>query len=367
MSKSYKVCFLLFNLDPGGLETYLLRFIKTVGHDLKIIVVLKSGRSGFLEDDYLNLGVELKFIKTGYLYIPGWIRVWKFLRREKFHSVVDLTGNFGGIYLFLSKAAGVQRRNAYYGLSSNHFEESRFNLLYNKLVNHLVYKYATRIISNTQAALNFFFSHKVRNDLRFAVIPNGVDSLEFSGEHVQNLRKQLGIPESAFVLLHVGRNDPNKNHSTILKVAELLIQKYDNFCVLLCGKDTEGLNSYISSKYINTRIFLLGYRKDVSALMGVSDIFYFPSISEGQPNALIEAILSGLPFIGADLPEIKEFLPIQYWDHLVPPNDVNGAIIKIEKEMNGNTRNSTKELKEWATSYFDSNKRFQEFKNLILS
>jgi glycosyltransferase involved in cell wall biosynthesis len=359
------VCFLLYNLDPGGLENYLLRFIKSQGKDFKTTVILKSGQGGILKDSYLNNKVSLKFIKTGHFNIFGWLRIFFYFKKNKFDAVVDFTGNFAGIYLFLAKIAGVSNRVAYYGLSSNHFRETKLHLFYNNLVNQLVISNATRIISNSHSGFKFFFGQRYHFNNRFVVLPNGIESAEFENGKDMKLRAELGIPSNAFVLLHAGRNDPNKNHKTVIDVAIKMIDKYPHFFAILCGYNTEYLINIVDSRYRDNRILFLGYRDDIASLMGISNVFYFPSVSEGQPNALIEAMISGLPFIGPLLPEIKEFLPERFWDNLIDSYDTEGAIYKIECIMKDEGK--VDEIKAWAIGFFDSNKRFGEFKELILS
>ena len=93
------------------------------------------------------------------------------------------------------------------------------------------------------------------------------------------------------------------------------------------------------------------------------DAFYFPSVSEGQPNSLIEAIVSGLPFVSSNIPTIKEVVPENYYKYLVSPNDIVGAGNILSSFVNKNSKTMFNEAKEATMSNFSSNDRFQEFYN----
>jgi glycosyltransferase involved in cell wall biosynthesis len=69
---------------------------------------------------------------------------------------------------------------------------------------------------------------------------------------------------------------------------------------------------------------LLGYRKDVPRVLKSLDCFLFPSLTEGQPNALIEAMVSEIPIVASDIPSIKECVPSKIADTLKKPLDVQG-------------------------------------------
>lgn len=362
-----RVCFLLYNLDPGGLETYLLRFLKIHHDHFEATVITKSGRTGLLLNEYLGIKIDIIPLKTGYFNFSGWIKIYKLFRTKQWDSVCDLTSNFSGIYLFLAWLARIKIRVAYYGQSDNHFKLTSFNLFYNRLINRLVRIFATGVVSNSEAALNFFFNKYWLTDSRFRIIYNGVDASYFSRFKNQILKQELGIPLSAKIVVHTGRLDDKKNHRTILRVAKLLKDKYTDIYFIMCGKDTEKLLPVIHDEGLEGFVFALGYRSDVPMILQNADIFYFPSISEGMPNSLIEAMLCGLPIVASNLDSIKETLPDNYWSQLVDPNDAESAGLKIIEILDGSNTLDFSQLRIWAIEQFDATKRFDEFKSSILS
>jgi hypothetical protein len=167
-----KVCFLLYNLEPGGSQINLLRFLDVKGNSINSTILIKNGCSGELYHSFIERKCSVIFIKCGYLNIKGWYQVYKLFKSSSFNSICDFTGNFGGIYLWLAKITNIHHRIAHFGASRNHFEINIFNSFYNKFVNKLVFLFSTKIISNSIAGLDFFFPYRFSNDSRFVTISN---------------------------------------------------------------------------------------------------------------------------------------------------------------------------------------------------
>lgn len=361
-----KVCFLLYNLDPGGLENYLLRFLKLNEDTIEATVILKSGKGGILAEQFLNMGTKIIYVRSGYLNVRAWLKILKVFKAHDWDCVCDLTSNFAGIYMFLSKLAGVSSRVAYFGQSSNHFKQNFLNLTYNYLINHLIRRYATTVISNSVIGFNFFFGDFWKRDSRFHILSNGVDSTIFSKRDDLTIRKEFGIPDNGFVITHSGRYDEKKNHKTILNLAKSLCQLHSDIYFILCGKDTSHLNDIINKTGLKDKVFALGYRDDVQNVLNNSNLFFFPSYTEGQPNALIEAMLCELPFVASNIDSIKETIPKSCYSLLVKPDDVNSAAEIILSFYYRDFEIDTKDLRYWAVNKYDANERFREFGNLLL-
>lgn len=110
-------------------------------------------------------------------------------------------------------------------------------------------------------------------------------------------RAELGIPKDAIMLLSVGELSKRKNHEVVIRaLAEI---KNKNVVYAICGKGI--LEPYLKKLAhnlgISNRVFLLGFRTDVTEICKVADIFVFPSLQEGLPVALMEAMACGLPVV----------------------------------------------------------------------
>lgn len=358
------VIFFVTSLQSGGIENYLLRFLQNdnIKFD-NIYIYCKSGYGGQLEQDYLRIS-NLKIIKNkiGYFDIGSFKSLKSFLLKENINAVCDFTGNFAGVILSIAKSVGIKIRISFYRGSTDHFKKDYFRNLYNNFVKNLVLKNATRILSNSTSAFNYFYPNIWEKDTRFEVIYNGINSNDFINEK-GTLREELGIPHNAFVVGHIGRYNKAKNHVTIIKVAEELTKLYSDIYFILCGngvKQNIG-NKLSASELEEERILLFENRNDIPRVLKTMDCFYFPSITEGQPNALIEALVVGLPFVASNIDPIKETIPFKYHRQLIDPLDVKSAVSKILDIKNKITEIDFSNLSSEIIYMYDANELFGKF------
>lgn len=103
------------------------------------------------------------------------------------------------------------------------------------------------------------------------------------------------------------------------------------------------------------------YRSDVPKLLNIFDLFFFPSITEGQPNSLIEAMVSGLPIIASDILPIQETVPNGFISKLKPPTDYSSFIDAIDELYCNRDLLSEYTHKQWAVDFFDKDRLFNKF------
>jgi len=368
-TKKANVIFFVTSLDNGGLENYLLRYVKSENNKFnKIIIVSKKVKKGIIESEFKkieNVSVIKKsignFAPFTYIKLIFW-----FKKHFKDYTICDFTGNFSGPILWAANIAGLSKRIVFYRSSSNRFKEDKVRLLINKYYNWLVIKNATNILANSNEALNFFFGNI--KDKRFKVIYNGFNVHDFLREK-ENLRNELGISNDTIVIGHTGRYNPAKNHPVLLKIADIILHKYNNIFFILCGNNVKtSLKSQVNKLRHNDRILLFNDRYDIPKFLNTCDIFIFPSITEGQPNSLIEAWLMGIPFVASNISPIKDILPLEFHNYLVEPSDIDKYIIKIKDILKGSFDESARlNLANWAKNTFAAEIRFKEFTTELIT
>lgn len=137
----------------------------------------------------------------------------------------------------------------------------------------------------------------------------GIDINKYSDlkdkEKINKKRIELGLKENDFVILSVGELIPRKNHEVVINAIDYLNKKKqaDHIIYLICGKGElySTLSEKIRKENIEDKVFLLGYRTDISELCKCSDLFVFMSIQEGLPVALMEAMATGVPVIASKI------------------------------------------------------------------
>ena len=155
-------------------------------------------------------------------------------------------------------------------------------------------------------ALHDDMAHKMDGmfpEQKTVVIRNGVNVGRFQNPGVSRAekRQQLSIPEDVFVVGHVGRFTPEKNHAFLVDVFREIVKRKENAYLLMVGtadpqKTVEKLEQY----GLQDRYRILSHRKDVNEILKTLDIFVFPSIFEGFPVSVIEAQAAGVRCIISD-------------------------------------------------------------------
>lgn len=136
------------------------------------------------------------------------------------------------------------------------------------------------------------------------VLPNGIDVLRFAivRESKSEIRRSLGIPDSAFVIGHIGRFTYAKNHEFLIQVFEHIFQIRKDAYLLLVGSGQmkDKIEEMLSEKELKDYVKILSNRTDTERLYKAMDVFAFPSIFEGFPVVVVEAQASRLPCVLSD-------------------------------------------------------------------
>ena len=160
-----------------------------------------------------------------------------------------------------------------------------------------------------------------REDYRFArrrlgagkifYIPGvGVDLAEFAGTGLRDAHfcEVFDIPQDSVVLLSTGELIPRKNHRTVLDALAVL-HRTDVY-YLICGQGPlyGELQQYADKCGCGANVRLAGYRERMDWILRNADIFVFPSLQEGLPVALLEAMAAGLPCVVSDIRGNRELV-----------------------------------------------------------
>jgi len=97
------------------------------------------------------------------------------------------------------------------------------------------------------------------------------------------------------------------------------------------GETAEALRIQATELDVAPQLHLLGLRADVSNVLAGADVFVLPSLSEGLPLALLEAMLSGCPVVASDVGEVRNVLADGEAGMLVPPSDARALAAAIDK------------------------------------
>ncbi|HAK44248.1 MAG TPA: glycosyltransferase family 1 protein [Clostridium sp.] len=164
----------------------------------------------------------------------------------------------------------------------------------------------------------------------------GVDTKKFTGLNVDRSekRKKLGILDNQIALLSVGELSKRKNHEVVIKALAKL--NNPNIVYFICGQGD--LDKYLKdiAKELNVNVKFLGFRRDISEISIAVDMFIFPSLQEGLPVALMEAMSAGLPVVCSKIRGNTDLIEDGKGGYLIEPDDVEGFAQSIDKTIECN-------------------------------
>jgi glycosyltransferase involved in cell wall biosynthesis len=155
---------------------------------------------------------------------------------------------------------------------------------------------------------------------------NGIDLEDMDHRALQRdvaLRTELGLPDTTRIVLGVGRISAQKDFAAFARIAKSVVQKHLTVAFAIAGpaEDTSlyaSLREQAADAALLGRLFLLGPRKDVPALVAQSDVFLSTSIFEGHPLTSLEAMSQRVPVVAMECVGLRDCIKHGVGGLLVP-------------------------------------------------
>lgn len=286
-------------MGRGGLETMIMNYYRHIDRNkVQFDFLVHREFEADYDEEIQNLGGKIyRFPKLNPFDKNYLIKMNDFFTEHKEYKVVhchlDCTA---GIPLKYAQKNGVPVRIAH-AHNSNQAKDKKY--LLKLLLKRNITKYASHLFACGEEAGKWMFQTD-----EFFIVNNAINCSEYSYNSIirKRIRESLGINSKSFVIGHVGRFAPQKNHMFIVKIFVEVLKHNPNTFLLLIG-DGELKNSvenYVNQLGIEKNVIFTGVRPDVAELLQGMDCFLFPSLHEGLPVSIIEAQASGLACLISD-------------------------------------------------------------------
>ena len=181
------------------------------------------------------------------------------------------------------------------------------------------YEYISFAISDVILTINSSMKEDLEHrclHARIEVLPNNIELPELSGS---DFRKEIRAAAGTFLIATSGVFTKGKNID--LLIGGFFRAQLDNALLIIIGDissrdlhERKRLERLVKSLGISDRVIFTGWRTDACDIVKSADLFVLPSLSEGCPLSLLEALGLGVPCLGSHIPEITEIL---YYDELL--------------------------------------------------
>lgn len=187
---------------------------------------------------------------------------------------------------------------------------------------HRLWDKASAVVANSEGLADL----ARKSGRNILVIPNGVDADTFAPHRHGQTQK------TALHLLHVGRLNRQKSLDTLLHALPRL-RGHWRLSLVGDGPEAAPLRELAQRLGVADRVEFLGWhsRDDLITLYNTADMFVFPSIDEGMPNALLEAMSCGLPVVACAVNGCTELVQQGRTGMLVPPRDAGALAEALQR------------------------------------
>ena len=315
------------NMDRAGIETMLMNFYKNIDKEkIQFDFLCNKSKPGDYDDEIKSLG--------GKIYVSPGLSPFKWFKYQKYmknlfkehpeYKIIHCQNEAMGFpALYAAKKANIPVRIAH-----SHNTTTRLDL---KWPIKIIYKYllrtvATDFVACSHAAGKYLFGKDVK------IINNAIDIEKFTyNELIRNkIRKNMKL-DNKFVIGHVGRFEPQKNHEFLVRMFNEYQKQDKNAILLLIGTGTleKKIKKLVHKLNLEDKVVFTGNISNVNEMYQVMDVFVLPSFHEGLPVVGIEAQISGLKCILSN--KITEETKITDNIEFLPIDDYNNWIEQIKK------------------------------------
>jgi len=327
MSQSTKIIYIIGTLDVGGAEGQLVQLATHLDPQRvePVVCCLTSSGPHHRTLDAAGIPVEIVGFKGLRVFrhplqvateLSGLVR---FIQREQptiVHAFLFWAYVIGA---FAAKAAGVpiviaSRR------SLGHFKEG---VVHHLLLERLANRMTDVILANSEAVKADVIRQERVESARIRVIYNGVDPSRYAVPAEPGLKVSLGIPAGAKTIGVVARLIDYKGHRFFLQACPEIKRRYPLATFLLIGEGPEAGSLAALSRHLGLQetVRFLGTRSDIPQLLSLLDVVALPSLEEGFPNVVLEAMAAGKPVLATGVGGIPEVVIHEETGLLVPPGN----------------------------------------------
>ncbi len=289
MSDRAHVVHIIDELPRDGAEVLLLDLVRRRDARMRYSVLCLV-RGGPLVEEFERAGVPVVIFGRRGAVDPRMLwRLVRWLRRERatvVHTHLFTADSYGRLAARLAGVAAV--------FSTVHNSVGPPGRL-RELANRVLARLSDRVIGCGDEIAAALESQGVPAQ-RILSIPNGIDLQRFQGAQGEGVREEFGVQAGRVVLGMVGRLHVQKGHEVLLECLASMseTQRRAVACLVIgVGELEQRLRSRVEQLGLEEVVTFTGSRTDVPRLVAALDVFVMPSLWEGLPIALLEAMASG--------------------------------------------------------------------------
>jgi glycosyltransferase involved in cell wall biosynthesis len=303
MSNPVRVLQVFAEMNRGGAETMIMNLYRNIDRSMiQFDFIVHTEDECAYDDEIYKLGGKIfrvpAYKGTNHLtYLKNWEDF--FGKHPEYKIIHGHVRSTAAIYLKVAQKSGLTTIAHSHNTSSG----NGFSAIVKNLLQYPIRYVADYLFACSESAGEWLFGNQVSKKRNFYILNNAIDTKKFIfNKDIRDKKRKEFQLEGKFVIGHVGRFHPQKNHDFLVDIFKAVHDKDENAILLLVGEG--GLQTAIQEKVyrlgLDSNVIFTGVRSDIPELFQAMDMFVFPSLFEGLGIVLIEAQASGLPCIVTD-------------------------------------------------------------------
>lgn len=328
MTAPHRIALMLETDGPGGAEVMLLQLAESLrsrGHH--VTPVGPRGREGWLSGDFRARGFEVSQYDLRHpLDVRGYRELRQILidrRIEIAHSHEFTMAVYGGL---AAKGLGIPH------VITMHGDSWSLKAWRRRVALKWAFRNSRAVIAVSRATHEHLTTTLRLAPERILAIANGI---KFTPGDRARVRAELGLGAHDVLVVAVGNLIERKGHIVLLRALASLQGAAAavpwHVAIAGSGEEEENLRRFAAERGIASRVHLLGHRQDIPDLLAAADIYTMPSLWEGLPVALLEAMFARLPVVASGVSGIPEAIIDGRDGLLTTPGDDTSVARALER------------------------------------
>ncbi len=338
--KKDKILMIISSATYGGGQTHLYSLCHALKDDFDFVVVCSD--DGPLNEDLREIGVKVIYrdiqMMKAKLGIKVILQLYRIIRYER-PNLVHLHGTRSAMLGIIAARISRVPKIIYtvHGFSFNQKINWIMRYFY-RTVEKIIALLSDLVITVSYENNNSVVSRGIIPFKKVITIYNGIDTKRFNRNYMivnkDELLRGFNIDTSKKVVGTVARFDAAKGLRFLILAANRILAKRNDISFLIVGDGPlrEEIVNLIDTLGIGDKVILAGQRKDIPDMLNLMDIFVLPSLHEGLPIVLLEALAMSRPIVATGVNGSLEIIKDEKNGLIVPPGDVDAlerAILRL--------------------------------------
>jgi len=312
------VCHVITGFDTGGAERVLLQTVRRLDPSRFESLIVSLRRPGPLSGEAVRSGVETIHLDMGRRPGPGTLwRLARIFRRK----------NVALVHAYLYDASIASRLAGRWARVPVVLTSTRASLEYLPRaawwLDRVTARWCQCIIAVSRGTADFVVQKEKIPEGKVVLVPNGVDLEHYRPGDRAAARATWAISDGAFVVASIGRLHLQKGHRFLLEAIRRIREDIPGLVCLIAGEGPlrDELARYANALGVADCCYFLGVVSDPRNVYDAADVTVLPSLYEGMPNVVLEAMAMACPVVATQVEGTVDLVRPGETGLLVPPGD----------------------------------------------